>query len=151
MFIRFHSAGELMSFDVTVILPKDEALFVQLPSDESKYDQWLNECESRTLFDAPLGDDLSVAQYWSGIAKLAGLPLIEAIYNTGLRVEANRLAELERELDALETEWRTLSTTMWQTSEARGTELLEQLLERMAYFRKAVAIAKANAGLILVS
>ena len=96
-----------MAFDITVHRRSDDALFQEPVEDVSseEFDLWIKDCQARWLYENPLGADGTVFNLWHVPAHELGLPLVGSIYQSGLRVQGPQLAELSRELDALEAFW----------------------------------------------
>ena len=138
-----------MSFRVYITIPHEE---IPPPSDPSKFDAWLEECNKFSLYDAPLGADGTVYDFWSSIARQLGLPLITSIYEHGLKIESTEeLNRLEEELNALENYWKSHHLEDPDPKSAIRDFLEEHLQERMEYFRTAVKLAKEHRAILSVS
>ena len=152
-----------MAFHITVHRKSDDELFLNPPEDENspEFELWESRCLARTLYDNPLGSGNIVHHYWSVLAGRLGLPLLSAIYDSGLRVEGADLSRLEEELDRLERHWGTMDMRsepgVLGTPREEGrietnrVALPDHLRERIGYLREAIRIAKANDGVVLVS
>ena len=127
-----------------------------------EFEQWEVRCLARTLYDNPLGADDTIRRYWSSPAEQLELPLIAAIYNTGLRVGGADLLRLEEELDRLERQWATMDFSGEQKDggsapykdgsiAAKEITVLDHLRERSGYLREAIRIARASDGIVGIS
>jgi len=96
-----------VSFSLSVSRVADLELFDNPPEDVAspEFDAWFEECQRRTLFSAPLAGDGGFYTYWHEPATRLGLPLVGAIYNSGLRVLGEQLGNLARETEQLRHDW----------------------------------------------
>jgi len=152
-----------MAFGITVHRRADAALYQSHPDVRSEeFDRWCKECQTRWVYENPLGADGTVFEFWHVPAIYIGLPLLGSLYENGLRVEGQRLIELGHELDSLERAW--VSTDFSQadplsahTIHSNGIEevklvpLVEHLHERLGYLREAIRIAVECDGVIDIS
>jgi hypothetical protein len=149
-----------MAFSITVHRRADDALYRSEPAFGSEsFDRWIKECQARWVYENPLGADGTVFELWHVPAHHLGLPMIGSIYQNGLRVEGQQLADLSRELDALEVFWdntdfsdaRPMSCHALGDDgkeEVRFLPLREHLQERLGHLREAIRIAQECDGMV---
>lgn len=138
-----------MARGIDVIRVKDID-FIRHPPTEDVYspefDRWMAECGSRSLYDAPLGSETAVHEYWSAPAALLKLPLLASIYEQGFYEgsiwSGEQLDQLDEETRALEQYWRSLPP---------GSIPLAHLEERAGFLRRAMQIAKENDAAIIIT
>jgi hypothetical protein len=144
-----------MAFSITVHRRSDDALFQTPPVDvySEEFDCWIKDCETRVLYENPLGADGTVFELWNVPAHEIGLPLVGAIYDNGLRVAGADLDCLSRELEALERFWDRADfsqagslnhhiTYPDGSQEVRVVPLQDHLQERLCYLREAIRLAQ---------
>ena len=138
-----------MSFRVYVNIPHED---IPVPDDPSKLDAWLEEHGKFSIYDEPLGADSTVYKFWSSIADQVGLPMIASIYNQGLSIkDPEELDRLERELNELESYWKSHHLEDPNPKSGIRDCLEEHLWERMGYFRQAIKIAREHKAILGVS
>jgi hypothetical protein len=149
-----------MAFGITVHRRADDALYRTEPDVGSEaFDDWIKECQARWVYENPLGADGTVFNLWHVPAHELGLPLLGSIYQNGLRVEGAQLAELSRELDALEAFWAgvdfsratPLSASTIRpggVEEFRLVPLEQHLRERLGCLREALQVAVECDGVV---
>jgi hypothetical protein len=151
-----------MSFWISVRRPEDEDKIPPLDAipyvdvvDASEwwaaFNKWEEQAKEAYLYWEPLGAGGTVYRFWSTIASQLGLPMLTSLYQHGLHLETlNQLAQLEHELDDLQTYWDTHELRDEPTSGIYGQEK-EHLRERMGYLREAVQIARETGARLTVS
>lgn len=139
-----------MSFHICVELPHDP---IPRPEDPRETVAWLAEWSRYMLFEAPLGDDAVIYQYWSVPARRLGLALLGGMYQHGLRVAgAAALAQLAHEAETLEAHWHdhTLEPPAPMIQPGAFDDLLEYLHDRMGCLHEAIAIAGQYGAILTV-
>lgn len=139
-----------MSFHICVELPHDR---IPKPDDPSETIPWLAEWTRHTLYEAPLGIDAVIYQYWSLPAGRLGLRLLGGLYNHGLHVQGRGLAGLWAEADTLEAFWdeHPLEEPAPVIDHFTLEALLEYLHAAMGCLREAIDIAEVNGATLTVS
>jgi hypothetical protein len=149
-----------MAFSITVHRRADDPLYRSEPHVRSEaFDAWIKECQAQWVYEKPLGSNGTVFEPWHIPAHELGLPMLGSIYQNGLQVEGTQLAELSRELDALEAFWAeidfsqaaplTAATILpGSVEEVKLVPLLEHLRERLGYLREAIHVATECDGVL---
>jgi hypothetical protein len=140
-----------MSFHISVVLAKHLEFINRVPDNDDEIDEWIEECEKLNLYDAPLDAGAVVYEYWSKIAHHLHLPLIAAIYNEGLKLQASEVPALEIEMEKLERYWEENELKGVETFEWDQNSAKKDLKERLAYLREAAEVAKRNRAVLIVS
>lgn len=152
-----------MPYHITVHRRADDAFFRSHPDVAShEFDAWCDECQARWVYVNPLGAGGTVFEWWHDPAIELGLPLLGSVYQDGLEVEGERLAELGRELDALERYWdeadfsRAMAVTLPSrlpdgTQDIRVVPQEQDLRERLGYLREAIRVASECDGVVTIS
>jgi hypothetical protein len=147
-----------MSFTLSVHRIVDQELFDNMPADvtSTEFDQWFDECQRRTLFDAPVAAAGDFEGYWHRPALRLGLPLIGRIYDSGLQVSGTELGDLAQERVQLEQDWLTeVPDDAWRGviigQRQLRVPLLAHLLDRAGNVAQAVRIAQVVDGVIEIS
>jgi hypothetical protein len=136
-----------MARHITVYRREDLAFLRSPPKDVNspEFDLWSEEANRRCLFDAPLGSESTVREFWSAPAHDLALPLLVQIYDwgfyDGIEWAAEQLDQAEAELLQLESHWNTLDL---------DPKIAEDLRERLVSLRSAIAIARQVDGVLTI-
>lgn len=137
----------LMSYSIGVYLPEHRD--ISLPADPDEMLQHLEQVhQTYCIYERPLGDDLQISVYWSGIASALGLPYVSSIHERGLVVSGVHLETLREELNVLEDYW--CSSDLAAFSDYTLDNLLNVLLDRLSDLREAIDLAKSNESELVV-
>jgi hypothetical protein len=131
-----------MSFQIGVHRIEDEPLMNSPPLDAGRdqLEAWLADCVSRSLYDAPLGADGDVFDWFHAPATELGLKLLGRLYHHGLNIGADDLRILEAEVAALE-----------RYQEAKLTKKKRALfMERLGFLREAIDIAAREDAVLTI-
>lgn len=135
-----------MSYSIGVYLPHSEQ---SLPGDPDQLVTYLEQVhDAYCIYERPLGDDLQVSMFWSGVASELNLPYVASIHQRGLVVSGVDLDVLWQELDVLEDHW--CSSGLQAYSDYTLDDLLTSLLERLADLREAIHLAQENESKLVV-
>ena len=94
------------------------------------------------LFDAPVGADGDVHQWWSHPATKLNLPLVSDLYKNGLQVSGDDLARLKEEMVALEKYWcEAVPSDEVRTYDILGRSVDVPLLAHLSYRADSVMAA----------
>jgi hypothetical protein len=136
----------------------DQELFDNPPADvrSDGFDQWFEECRRRTLLDAPVAGHSDFFSYWAAPATRLGLPLIGGIYDSGLQLAGDALAELAREIVQLEQDRLALvPDDAWNDVVIGKRQFrvpkLVHLFDRSANLAQAIRVAQLVDGVIDIS
>ena len=140
-----------MAFSVNVYLPEHLPLINQVPENPKEMDSWLEDCAKLCLFDAPLGSEGILGDYWSRVAQEINLPLIGSIYDEGLQLAHTEIPELESELEKLEDYWDRNSLEDVEKYDSAEDSIKADLRERLGYLREAARVARANKAVLIIS
>ena len=138
-----------MSRDLSVIRAIDLEFVSkppQVPVDSREFEAWEAESIRRHLFSEPLGSESVIREFWSHPAERLGLPLLASIYDEGFyeaRVwQGDDLNVLEREIASLRQHWSTLGLP---------AQIASDLAERAGFFEQAIAIARKEGAVIVIT
>jgi hypothetical protein len=146
-----------MSFWISVYRLEDEPTTARMLRGRSYAASWgaLHahiQRENNKLYEAPLGPDGIVYEFWSSIARQLGLTMLTRMYKSGLRLKHPlRLAQLEKEMARLEEYWNTHELENYDPEIIGRQELRQHLKERMSYLREAVDVARWYRAVLTVS
>jgi hypothetical protein len=133
---------------IIVYRREDEAFLRTSPANvqSPEFDSWAEECGRRLLFDAPLGGEGAIREFWSGPANSLGLQRIGSIYDGGfyesIRWRGTELDEVDRELDRLEESWHAGRI---------DPSDLAHLRERLEPLRTAIVVARDMNGVVAIT
>src|SRR6266571_1895178 len=112
------------------------------------------------VYRKSLGCEGIVFAHWHSPAFKLGLPLVAQIYNDGVEIPPELLADLSHELDKLEQYWQATGTGGCEELDRAGKgpngsmghiPLPEYLLEKAGFFRQAICIARTKGGIVGIS
>ncbi len=135
-----------MSYSIGVYLPHNGRTLPGNPEDLLLYLEQLR--QTYCIYEKPLGDDLQVAMFWSGVANELGLPYIASMHQHGLVVSGSELHVLRQELDILEDYW--CSSELSALADYSLDDPLADLLERLNDLRDAIDVAEVNQSELIV-
>jgi hypothetical protein len=107
---------------------------------------WMVREGATWLFDAPLGSESAIREWWSAPAVSLGLPLLASIYDHGfshgIRWGGSELKQVLDELSRLAEYWTT----------ANGLpDVGYSFAERAQYLRQAIAVAENCGGIVVIT
>jgi hypothetical protein len=139
---------EAMARGISIYRKSDLDFIASPPQNvvSDEFDRWYAESEAKCLFEAALGSEGAMREFWSDPASRLGLPLIADIYEqgftNGIKWSDAQLSQVEQETLYLQEHWSHMSFS---------DELKEDLRTRVEDLQKAIAVAQEHDGVLTIS